>query len=187
MAKASTALTIVTIVGVMTTIYVVDVVRQPADLLIVQATSGSAAPARMVAWWALERVAECPDADFRPTTPVGFVIAAWEKSDDDSSFVKMLELLLARGCDIDRYSDSGLTPLHSAVLFNNVRAVEALLRLGADPNLATEIDGRDARRPINLDARSFAEYLGSASGEGRSSVIAILDKASGWSTSATGD
>ena len=165
----------VSVVAVMVGAYGMSVARQSTDLLIVQATSASIAPARVAARWMLRRLDHCPVEDFHPTTPIGFIVAGWEKTDDNGRSKELLDLLLARGCDIDSYGGRGLTPLHSAILFNNLDAVQALLRVGADSNLSTAIQSSDDGREIALDAFAFAHYLDSVSGEDRSAIIGVLE------------
>ncbi len=156
-------------------VYVVSVARQSADILVVQATSGSAAPVRLIAETMLARLEHCPDEDFHPTTPIGFIIAGWEQTGESERFARVLDVLLTRGCEIDSYGERGLTPLHSAVLFNNSAAVVALLRRGADSELTTAIPNGAQDRDISLNAVSFARYLDDISGEDRSAVIAALE------------
>lgn len=165
----------VSLIVVMLGGYGMSVARQPADLLVVQATSASIAPARLIAEWMVGRLDHCPSEDFLPTTPVSFVVAGWEQTGEGERFERLLGLLITRGCEIDSYSGRGLTPLHNAILFNNVSVVDALLRLGADRNLVTAIQSGDDDREITLDAISFARYLDSVSGEDRSAIIQALD------------
>jgi len=60
---------------------------------------------------------------------------AWYEGDHD----KVIRLLVKNGADVNR-ALSGTTPLHEASGTQNVRAVEALLELGADPSLRTDDD-----------------------------------------------
>ncbi len=166
---------VVSLVAILTSAYAMSVSRQSADLLIVQATTASAAPARMVARWMLSRLDHCPDEDFQPTTPIGFIVAGWGQADENQRSVDVLDLLLANGCDIDSYGDRGLTPLHSAILFNNLDAVRALLQRGADRNLRTAIQSSDGGRKIAVDAIAFAHYLDSTGGDDHSAIIDELE------------
>jgi len=163
------------VLAVMAGAYGVSAARESADMLVVQASSGSIAPARMFARWMLKRLDHCPVEDFHPTTPIGFVIAGWEQMGARERFAPLLDLLLARGCSIDSYGGSGLTPLHSAILFNNADAVHTLLSLGADRNLPTTIQSSDEAREINLNALGFAHYLDSLGGEDRAAIITALE------------
>ncbi len=175
MNSTSTVAAVVLVVTVMIGAYVMSVARQSADLLIVQATTASIAPARLVAEWMLGRLDHCPDEDFHPTTPLGFIVAGWEQSGDAARSERMLDLLLASGCAIDSYGGPGLTPLHSAILFNNLNAVQALLRRGADRNLRTAIQSGDDGRAIALDALAFAHYLESTGSDYRSAIVDVLE------------
>ena len=57
----------------------------------------------------------------------------WYKADHD----KVVRLLVKNGADVNRICDGG-TPLYLASLAGNLRAVKALLELGADPSWRTE-------------------------------------------------
>jgi hypothetical protein len=160
--------------AVLSTAYVISLLRQSADLLVAQAVTATFAPARTAAWWALNRLDECPDADVLPSTPFAFAISAWDDSTQNARFERLLTNFKNLGCDIDRRGMGGLTALHSAILFNNPAAATALRQLGADPRVVTAIDGRDGGEPVRLDALAFAQYLDQVSGEDRSAVIAAL-------------
>ena len=140
----------------------------------VQSASASTAAARTAAWWALGRLQRCPEEDFAPTTPVGFVVAGWNETGNADRFGAALELLLAHGCDINASDQRGLTPLHSAILFNNTPAARRLLELGADSTLTTAIDARAGVQAIVLDAADFAAYLDELGGEDRAAIAALL-------------
>ena len=175
MKLSSTIASVLSVVAVMIGVYVVSVARQSADMLVVQATSGSSPPVRLIAETMLGRLEHCPNEDFHPTTPIGFIVAGWEQTGESERFLRVLDVLLTRGCEIDSYGARGLTPLHSAVLFNNSAAVVALLRRGANRELTTAIPNGVEDRNISLNALSFARYLDDISGEDRSAVIAALD------------
>ena len=130
---------------------------------------------RLIAETMLARLEQCPNEDFHPTTPVGFIVAGWEQTGECERFSRVLDVLLTRGCEIDSYGGRDLTPLRSAVLFNNSAAVVALLRRGTNRELTTAIPDGTEDRDISLNALSFARYLDDISGEDRSAVIAALD------------
>jgi len=171
---SSLAIALLAAVSVLGAAYTVSLVRQPADLLVVQAATSTFRPVRTAALWALDRLPDCPYADFLPTTPFGFAVSAWQDADHDARLERVLALLDRLGCDIDRRGLGGLTALHSAVLFNNAEAVQALRRLGADPSVPTDIRGRGESLPLQLDASAFAAYLDRAGGENRSAVYTAL-------------
>jgi ankyrin repeat protein len=65
---------------------------------------------------------------------------------------EVLELLLAYGADVGQRGINDYTPLHMAAEKGNLRAVEALLARGADPNEITRID--DMTTPLEEAQRA---------------------------------
>ena len=57
--------------------------------------------------------------------------AAW----DDSQDAVLLEMLLAKGANVNAKADGGSTALHYAVLRNNLRTARILTENGADPDV----------------------------------------------------
>lgn len=75
-------------------------------------------------------------------------------SADRPQYLEILSLLLDAGADIQQRGTNGYTPLHYAAAQNDIKAVEFLLRRGADPTARTGID--DDNTPVEE-----AELLGS--------------------------
>jgi tankyrase len=64
-----------------------------------------------------------------------------EQNPDPKRQRQAIEALLKTGADIQEADKNGVTPLHFAVRFRNVAAVEALLRHGANVNQACKRSG----------------------------------------------
>ncbi len=77
---------------------------------------------------------------------------------------EILELLLQKGTDVHQRGINDWTPLHYAVANKDLKAIEILLKHGADPHLKTNID--DYTSPLE-DAR-FLEFT---------EAIALFEKA----------
>ena len=61
-------------------------------------------------------------------------------STDRADRLDIIELLLSHGADIQQYGHNGYTPLHYAAAGDDVRAIELLLKNGADPAAKTLVD-----------------------------------------------
>ena len=60
--------------------------------------------------------------------------------------IEVLELLVARGVDVDVVSRRGFTPLHRAIFFREKEAAKKLLELGADgsgPTVLSLVTGNE--------------------------------------------
>ncbi len=151
--------------------YAYSIAGQPGDTLLVQALHGSSAPVRAAATLGLRRFTRCPDRDFAPSTAIGLLVAAWDDNVPPRRVRRLLGQLRNLGCDINERGTQGLTPLHSAILLNNVSAVSLLLEAGADPTVRTRLrrtDGGDG----NYDAPAFAARLAASGEENFDAVLA---------------
>jgi ankyrin repeat protein len=61
-------------------------------------------------------------------------------STDREDKLDIVELLLLCGADIQQYGHNGYTPLHWAAAADDVRAIELLIKSGADPTARTLVD-----------------------------------------------
>ena len=61
-------------------------------------------------------------------------------STDREDRLDIVELLLSCGADIQQYGHNGYTPLHWAAAADDVRAIELLIKSGADPTARTLVD-----------------------------------------------
>ncbi len=80
--------------------------------------------------------------------------------------IRLAEVLIENGADVDAPSEEGLTPLHCAVMLENVGLIEFLVSKGADLNrldarnrscvhLYVMADSRKSELPIYKDIESF--------------------------------
>lgn len=69
--------------------------------------------------------------------------------------VEALQLLLARGADVDVKDDKGNAPLHGAALLGHVECAVALMANGADVNLV----GEDGKTPLDIAAAPWSKQL----------------------------
>ncbi|MNQ60791.1 Ankyrin repeats (3 copies) [compost metagenome] len=96
-----------------------------------------------------------------------------------------VERLAAQGANVDGVGSDGTTPLIWALNARNAKGVEALLKAGANPNLATEklgglspmalVSGGDSLELLELILR----YGGDAKGTGLGRKMKPLDRAAG--------
>ncbi|HEY9097270.1 MAG TPA: ankyrin repeat domain-containing protein [Thiobacillus sp.] len=102
-------------------------------------------------------------------TGLGWVIDA--KDDEDRQ--ELVAFLLDKGVNINAIDRrSGLTILHGVVLENNLKAVELLLRNGANPR----VKDRDNRKTPLEFARALA---GKPNQPDRTAIISLLESAEG--------
>lgn len=104
----------------------------------------------------------CPAADFQPTTPLGAIAASLEGSSakQEASILSIADVMLAKGCDINEFAGTGMTPLLDAVLFGDPLAVRALLSRGADPMLRKKPSTNKRPSPIDgMNAAELATFL----------------------------
>jgi hypothetical protein len=90
---------------------------------------------RNSARWAISRWDACP-TEFGPESVIGYLV----NSSSDSSIrperiVDLITLARDAGCDVNAYSAFGETPLHNAVSACNIRMVQFLKSIGANPAL----------------------------------------------------
>ena len=76
-------------------------------------------------------------------------------STENDKIFRVVDTLVDIGCNLDEYSDLGLTPLQGYVLFSNSIATEYLLDKGANPYLKA-IDGVN----VLIEATPVTEYTG---------------------------
>jgi len=164
---------LVAAVCVLVVAYLFSLGRQSADLLLVQALTAPVAPVRGVAAAVLERKGECPREDFLPTTAVGFLVAGWHGDVPAGRANTLLQKLVDIGCDVNRRGTQGLTPLHSAILFDNRSAVVALLQYGADPGIKTRIHGAGGTIS-EYDAVEFARRVEAGGSDDRTEILTLL-------------
>ena len=67
---------------------------------------------------------------------------------------ELVDLLLARGAEVDPKESSGATPLHNAAGHGNAAIIERLLAAGADPAAAT----RDGKTPADMAKQYGKEW-----------------------------
>ncbi len=103
---------------------------------------GSVAAAKVL----LERGAEVnalTKDSFLKITPIGCAVATPNvpnPSEDESTVVALVELLLANGANVNTQRRDGMTALHAAAYRGHVKVIEVLLKAGASPNIRAHAD-----------------------------------------------
>lgn len=88
---------------------------------------------------------------------VNFLASAYDSNEQPSRSSSMMAMAHEKGCSFNAHDpETGLTPIHQAVLFNNVSLAEILMRHGADTRKKIQ---RPKSKTDNLNAREFAEFL----------------------------
>lgn len=91
------------------------------------------------------------------TPLVNFLASAYDSNGQSSRPSSMMAMAHKKGCSFNAHDTAtGLTPIHQAVLFNNVSLAEILIRHGADTRMKIQ---RPNSKTDNLNAREFAEFL----------------------------
>lgn len=150
---------------------------KPLDEIVVYATS-----ARYPVWmrWAadarLARVRQCPKQQFGPATPLSFLVAAMGGGYGDAERTRQVFITFQEaGCDINAREQTGLAPLHTAILFKNASAVTFLLGRGADVNI--KITGKSDLAGRN--ALEFARYVCEKDGKNCGAIYQALGMPAG--------
>jgi len=133
-----------------------DFYRIPLDRMTVYATEkGYPAWVQSLATYRLKHLSHCPSEQFKPSTPLSFLVAAMDSADTDLERAKELfRHYQSVGCDINA-ANRGLRPIHEAILFKNISIVSYLLENGANPNLKIEEPSKQA----GLDAFQWADQV----------------------------
>lgn len=122
---------------------------QPAELAV------GAYPLEYAIYWSPASFVEAllvagADPDYPSEGGFPSLIAVLSSGRDDA--LALLETLIHAGADPNQRGVNDWTPLHYAIAQGDLKAVPLLLRLGADPDLATRIDDRTTPRE---DARAL--------------------------------
>lgn len=152
--------------------YAWSIANRRADLLLVQALHGAAAPVRAAAAFGLRRFGHCRNEHFAPSTAIGLLVAAADEHVPLPRVREVLAQLQALGCDIDKRGDHGLAPLHSAILLKRADAIQLLLHSGADPGVRTRFT--DESGGGAYDAPTFAARLADTGGPEYAAIIALF-------------
>jgi Ankyrin repeat len=91
------------------------------------------------------------------TPLVNFLASAYDSDNRSSRPSSMIAMAHKKGCSFNAYdTTTGLTPIHQAVLFNNLSLAEILISNGADIRMQIR---RPSSKMNNLNAYEFAEFL----------------------------
>jgi len=97
------------------------------------------------------------DAEKDAGSAISFLVAAYGGDNVDNSRVEAYIIrLIKQGCSVDVLDEEGMTPLHSAVLFNQPDLVKFLLENGAD--MRKKIS-RPGKRVDGMQPLKFAKFL----------------------------
>jgi cytohesin len=80
---------------------------------------------------------------FLRIAPIGCAVATPNvpnPSDDEATVMGLVELLLARGANVNAQRRDGMTALHAAAYRGHLQVIEALLKAGADPSIRAHAD-----------------------------------------------
>lgn len=88
---------------------------------------------------------------------IHYAVSSPEAEEVRPRILRIIEHLAARGADLDEKYD-GRTPLHNAVLYDDIELVQTLVRLGADPEERIQAPDREYD---GMNAVEYARYLNS--------------------------
>ena len=125
---------------------------------------GSVAAAKVL----LERGAEVnalTKDSFLKIAPIGCAVATPNvpnPSEDESTVVALVELLLANRANVNTQRRDGMTALHAAAYRGHVKVIEVLLKAGADPNIRAHADSGTHAGETPLDTAVAQEQTNAA-------------------------
>lgn len=89
-------------------------------------------------------------------TPLHYAISVNANPEKEMDRMKTIDVLISSGLPLDAQDKDGMTPLHIAVMQNDLGTVEALLDSGAD----STIENNDGMLPLDLaSTRRMKELL----------------------------
>lgn len=89
---------------------------------------------------------------------------------DDGKGYELLEHIIKRGEPLNEYHE-GYAPIHSAILNNDSKYLEILLKSGANPSLKIDREGREQH---NMNAFEFLKFLESKNSNDYSEIHDLL-------------